>query len=92
MTSLCLWCGQPFEPREGGKPQRFCQPTHRRAFDKAARAYVVWAIKTGRLSRTELRDTVQNQRGVAPDGQVAASGSPAPREGRAQRRKGGEEN
>jgi hypothetical protein len=91
MTASCLWCGKPFKPREGGKPQPFCRPAHRRAFDKAARAYVAWAIETGSLSRTELRDTVQNQRGVAPDGQVAASGRPAPRDTRRLRGKGGEE-
>lgn len=34
----CPWCGRPFHPRQsGGRPQRFCRLTCRRALHAAAR-------------------------------------------------------
>jgi len=27
----CAFCGQPFTPRRGGRPQRFCSPAHKQA-------------------------------------------------------------
>ena len=92
MTALCLWCGQPFEPRmSGGSPQRFHSAACRRAFDAAARAYVAWAIESGHLDRTNLRRFAQNQRGAAPDGQVGSEATQlAPPQTRTQREKGGE--
>lgn len=57
----CLWCGAPFGPRrDGGRAQRFCCPHHRRAFDHAARAYVMLAVETGTMTRAELRQATQS--------------------------------
>src|SRR5262249_29384117 len=47
----CLWCGHQFTPRcSGGKPQRYCLPACRRAFETAARVYVGRLITAGQLS------------------------------------------
>ena len=52
----CLWCGADFEPRAtGGKPQRFCQPVCRRAFDAACRLYAASEVEAGRLPVSSLR-------------------------------------
>src|SRR5882724_2333032 len=54
-SARCLWCGGPFEPRHsGGRPQRFCEPTHRRAFDTAARRFVGALIGAGQVSVADL--------------------------------------
>jgi hypothetical protein len=54
-TCICLWCSQPFEPRRsGGKPQRFCVPAHRRAFETASRRYLGRLIAAGDLSVAAL--------------------------------------
>ena len=51
----CLWCGSTFPPRRtGGKRQRFCLPTHRRAFETAARQLGGRLITTGDVSATAL--------------------------------------
>jgi hypothetical protein len=89
--SACLWCGEPFEPREGGKPQRFCRPAHRRAFDHACGAWVRHAIAAGLLTGTTIREWHQRNARVAPDGQVASEATQAPPETRTQRGKGGEQ-
>jgi endogenous inhibitor of DNA gyrase (YacG/DUF329 family) len=41
MTRIaCPWCSRPFTPRRsGGKPQRFCSPQCRRAFERELRAW-----------------------------------------------------
>lgn len=51
----CLWCGQSFEPRKGGKPQRFCGPTHRRLFHIMARRWAERAVDLGLLTADDLR-------------------------------------
>jgi hypothetical protein len=58
MTELgnCLWCGRSFERRKGGKLQRFCAERCRRHFAKAALAWVMDAVATGKLSREDLRN------------------------------------
>jgi len=54
-TCICLWCRRPFEPRRsGGKPQRFCVPAHRRAFETAARRFLGRLIAAGELSVAAL--------------------------------------
>jgi hypothetical protein len=54
-TCICLWCSQPFEPRRsGGKPQRFCVPAHRRAFETAGRQFLGRLIAAGELSIAAL--------------------------------------
>ena len=57
MTTACLWCGGPFEPRrDGGSAQRYCAPACRRAFDKAARTWVRQAIECGTLTVADLHE------------------------------------
>jgi hypothetical protein len=91
--SVCLWCGQSFEPRlSGGKPQRFCGAPCRRAFDHACGAWVRAAIAVGLLRSTTIREWAQDNARVASDGQVGSEATQvAPPETRTQRRKGGEE-
>lgn len=73
MTSTCIWCSEPFEPRrDGGSKQRFCSTAHRRAFESAARAYVRRAIEEGTLTVAELRN--------APGTARALVGGPADRD------------
>jgi hypothetical protein len=56
-TCTCLWCGKKFGPRQdGGKRQRFCAEPCRRHFAKAALAWVMDAVATGKLSREDLRN------------------------------------
>ena len=51
----CLWCAKHFRPRQdGGKRQRFCAEPCRRLFAKAALAWVVQAVASGRLAREQL--------------------------------------
>jgi len=69
MSAACLWCGASFDPREsGGSAQRFCCPSHRRAFDQAARDYVRRERAAGRLTVVEVQDSAR----ARPGGQVAA--------------------
>jgi len=54
-TCICLWCRRPFEPRRsGGKPQRFCVPAHRRAFETAGRQFLGRLRAAGDLSIAAL--------------------------------------
>jgi len=54
---ICLWCSKAFVPRrDGGKPQVFCRPACRRAFDAAGRRWVAEAITTGVLNVVALRN------------------------------------
>lgn len=52
---FCLWCGRSFAPRAGGKPQKFCRPSHRAAFHSAARRWAEAAVTGGRLAVADLR-------------------------------------
>jgi len=52
----CVWCERQFNPRRsGGRSQRFCRPSCRRAFHAAARAWVLRAIARGALTVPDLR-------------------------------------
>jgi hypothetical protein len=52
-----MWCGRPFRARQtGGRVQRFCWPSCRRAFHAAARAWALDAIADGTLSVVDLRN------------------------------------
>src|SRR5579884_160288 len=53
---LCLWCGAPFNPRQGGKEQRFCQPACRRALHDRARVWVLREVEAGRIPVVLIRD------------------------------------
>jgi len=64
-TIACLWYGTAFERRrDGGKSQRFCSPTHRRAFETAARTYVRRAIEDGTLTVANLREAAGTTRAL----------------------------
>ncbi len=51
----CVWCNRPFPAREGGRAQRFCRQSCRRAFHAAARSWVLDAITRGVLTIADIR-------------------------------------
>jgi hypothetical protein len=54
----CFWCNRPFRARrDGGCAQRFCQPTCRRAFHAAARAWALGAIARGTLTLADVKNS-----------------------------------
>jgi hypothetical protein len=54
-SDRCLQCGGPFDPRRGGKQQRFCTPEHRAAFHADARRWAEAAVTAGLVSVRELQ-------------------------------------
>lgn len=71
---LCSWCDRPFRVRQtGGRAQRFCQPSCRRAFHSAVRIWALDAIANGALTVAEIRSSVAATRALAP-----AVGFPVP--------------
>ena len=65
-TPTCMWCGRPFRARQtGGRVQRFCWPSCRRAFHAAARAWALDAIADGTLSVVDLRNGATATRALA---------------------------
>ena len=69
----CQWCERQFWARQtGGRAQRFCQPTCRRAFHFAVRTWALDAIANGTLTIAEIRN------GPATRALVPAATSPAP--------------
>jgi hypothetical protein len=48
-TADCAWCRRPYAVRRGGRGQRFCTPSCRRACHEAARAWVLAELAAGRL-------------------------------------------
>ena len=59
---FCLWCERPFTSRRtGGKPQRFCRDTCRRAFERELRAWARDQIAAGDVTPAQL------QRARSPD-------------------------
>jgi hypothetical protein len=50
-VATCAWCSGPFASRRsGGRPQRFCSPAHRRAWDTAARRLVARMVAESQLA------------------------------------------
>ena len=47
ISTVCLWCGHPFQARRGGSPKRFCSPAHRIAFWSALRRWAERAVAAG---------------------------------------------
>ena len=83
----CLWCKTEFEPRaSGGKPQRFCSPPCRRAFDTACRKYAMTEVYAGRLQVSALRIAL-GQRARWSEGGLASRSAPVAPE--AETRSGG---
>jgi hypothetical protein len=53
----CPWCDRPFQVQHtGGRAQRFCQPSCRRAFHAAARKWALDAIADGVVTIAEIRN------------------------------------
>ena len=70
----CSWCGRQFTPRlTGGRDQRFCRPSCRRALHAAARAWVLAEIAAGRLNLGAIKNRLP-----APCALTAMSESPSP--------------
>ncbi len=76
MSNVCAWCDRSFEPRRGGKEQRFCVTAHRRAYERAAREWVRRALDAGTLTMADLRKVLDG----AP---AVPSPAPAPSRGTA---------
>ena len=55
-STVCHWCEQPFRPRRGGSPQRFCGAACRSAFWSALRRWGERAIAAGILTIDDIRD------------------------------------
>jgi hypothetical protein len=65
--STCGWCSKAFAPRrDGGKPQLFCRPACRRAFDAGGRRWVADAIAGGVLTLDALRNGFATTRALLP--------------------------
>jgi hypothetical protein len=55
ISTGCGWCEQPFRPRHGGSPQRFCGSKCRTAFWSALRRWGERAVAAGILTITDIR-------------------------------------
>jgi hypothetical protein len=74
----CRWCGHAFMPRtSGGKPQTFCRPPHRRAYDRAGRKFIAEAIAAGTLTPAALKSGCAATRGLLAGAETTAPVSEA---------------
>jgi hypothetical protein len=55
-TADCAWCRRPYAVRRGGRGQRFCTPSCRRACHEAARAWALAELAAGRLTLDPIRN------------------------------------
>jgi hypothetical protein len=63
----CFWCNRPFRPRrDGGRAQRFCRPSCRRAFHAAARAWALEELAIGRMTVADLKKGLTATRALLP--------------------------
>jgi len=53
---ICEWCEQPFQPRRGGSPQRFCGPKCRSAFWSGLRRWGERAVVAGIVTVGDIRN------------------------------------
>src|SRR5215469_2405530 len=61
----CRWCDSLFGPRQtGGRAQRFCRPSCRRAFHAAARNWALGAIVNGTLGVEDIRNSAPGTRAL----------------------------
>ncbi len=61
----CSWCQRSFLVREnGGRAQRFCRPSCRRAFHTAARSWALNAIESGALTVADIRNGLPTTRAL----------------------------
>jgi hypothetical protein len=56
ISMLCQWCEQPFRPRRGGSPQRFCGPKCRATFWAALRRLGERAFVSGIVTIDDIRN------------------------------------
>jgi hypothetical protein len=64
----CAWCDRLFRPRQhGGKQQKFCRPSCRRAFHASARAWTLDKIASGCLGVDDIRNGPPATRALLPD-------------------------
>ena len=54
-STVCEWCEQPFRPRRGGSPQRFCGVECRSAFWTALCRWGERAVAAGILRISDIR-------------------------------------
>jgi hypothetical protein len=72
---LCPWCDSQFRPRQtGGRAQRFCRPSCRRAFHAAARNWALGAIVNGALGVEDIRNSAPATRALRRGGGTAGPG------------------
>jgi hypothetical protein len=56
----CLWCGRQFAAKTvGAHAKRFCQPSCKDQFHRAARLWAEHAIAKGKLSVTDIQQAAQ---------------------------------
>ena len=56
VSTECEWCEQPFRPRHGGSPQRFCGSKCRTAFWSALRRWGERAVTVGILTIDDVKN------------------------------------
>jgi hypothetical protein len=61
----CSWCDRPFRARDSrGRAQRFCQPSCRRAFHAAARAWALDELAAGRVTVADIKNSLPATRAL----------------------------
>jgi hypothetical protein len=76
-TSSCCWCNRPFRARrDGGRAQRFCRPSCRRAFHGAARAWALAELAAGRLTLADIKNGRPATRAFLPASEEMGPGPP----------------
>src|SRR5690348_3425295 len=62
----CVWCDRRFRPRQsGGRSQRFCRPSCRRAFHAAVRAWALDELAAGRVTVGDFKNDLHATRALA---------------------------
>jgi hypothetical protein len=77
----CLWCSRPFRPREsGGRAQRFCRPSCRRAFHAGTRAWALDELAARRVSIGDFKNSLHATRALVPAAFSGSAVQEAPRQ------------
>jgi hypothetical protein len=77
----CLWCERPFRPRRsGGRAQRFCRPSCRRAFHAAVRVWALDELAGGRVTVANFKNGPHATRTLVPASSSVSPVLGAPRE------------
>ena len=73
--SRCPWCNRLFRPRQdGGKQQKFCRPSCRRAFHAAGRTWMLDRIASGALTLADIRSGSTATRALFPEAETVLPG------------------